>query len=95
MGTPLREWREPPESRFGQPGRYDDIIRDLKSKPGRWMAIYATKANSAGSIARGLKQRYPGVEALTRKSEEGATEVFARWRNEGPVPHRSQRRSSG
>lgn len=77
MNTPKIEWKEPPAAKLGPHNKYDPIVAELKKYPGRWAQVGGPFRTNSGR-QRYLKQRYPGLEAISRTEQDGVY-IYARW----------------
>ena len=79
-------WGELPPSKRGA-GRHLSArrhaqIQILKANPGKWAMLDAyDKQGTPSGYARDLKKHH-GLEAATRKNDEGKYELWARWNPE-------------
>ena len=77
------EWREPPpRAQSGPKGsKWTDIATALRANPGKWALVHHGSVSMAANIRAG---RLTGMsqgefEAVSRKSADGKTDIYARF----------------
>lgn len=79
-------WEDPPQGRGGRPshGRYEPVVEQLRTKPGKWAVVSeapADKISRLDSPRKKLKEL--GAEAITRTvvqdDESRVARLYARW----------------
>lgn len=78
----ILRWEEPPPPRSGggsRPTPYEQVMLELRAKPGCWAVIAEKDSESAAwNLTKALRQ-YQNLEVTVRNKST----VYARWKNGG------------
>jgi hypothetical protein len=75
-------WGDPPPAKGGRNRQvhYEELIEQLKARPGEWAKIHFEAYNTGRSCAATLKRRFaPDVEVTARGKQGEACDVYARF----------------
>jgi hypothetical protein len=81
-------WEDPAQDERGQRGKYDEFVKELKTRPGQW-AVLHPKAEHPSHVPNVNKGKIASFrpagdfEATSRGNGDGTYKIYVRYVGEG------------